>query len=507
MTSRKKFIPILLGVMIAGAAGLSCGMEVPIREMAGAKMKISRALEVKADKYAAEELNKSQDLLKASHNQIADEKADPAKELAVKSSEEAQKAIDKSLPLLSADSLAETKQVYAEAELLFAEKYAADPFAGAGKLIGEAEAQHEKKEFWDAHLKSKEGLALAAEARDVSLRNIPAVKEEITGLEKQADDIASKRGSDFAATDIGSAREKLKLAGGKADEKNLKEAHSLMDEAKTLLGAAQQGTLMGISREKLDAAEKALGSAKGSGLKSSFDADITRAEGLVGQGRSLHEGKSYSDSIAKSEEALSLLNTVTLSMTSMENERKEEAQGKLLRAKELYEEKNKSEEIKSKNEIELGKAKVHVDTAGGLFTDRDYNGTIRESDSALAILGTLQAAGLEDGGADISYGREPVIYTVKYNPRDRDCLWKIALNTYRDAKLWPLIYIANKDKIRDPDLIFPGQKFIIPSVPKRGESIREKKAPEAKADMMPDVKTDIKKDVVSEPKDSASPKQ
>jgi hypothetical protein len=92
---------------------------------------------------------------------------------------------------------------------------------------------------------------------------------------------------------------------------------------------------------------------------------------------------------------------------------------------------------------------------------------------------------------------------VKYNPRDRDCLWKIALNTYRDARLWPLIYAANKDKIRDPDLIFPGQKFIIPAVPKRGESIREEKSPDAKTD----IKKDEKKDQGGNSANDASPKQ
>ncbi len=36
---------------------------------------------------------------------------------------------------------------------------------------------------------------------------------------------------------------------------------------------------------------------------------------------------------------------------------------------------------------------------------------------------------------------------------------------YKDARLWPLIYVANKDHIKDPDLIFPGQKLVIPAIP------------------------------------------
>lgn len=45
-----------------------------------------------------------------------------------------------------------------------------------------------------------------------------------------------------------------------------------------------------------------------------------------------------------------------------------------------------------------------------------------------------------------------------------DCLWLIAsyLSIYSDAKRWPDIYEANKDKISDPDLIYTNQEFVIP---------------------------------------------
>ena len=55
-------------------------------------------------------------------------------------------------------------------------------------------------------------------------------------------------------------------------------------------------------------------------------------------------------------------------------------------------------------------------------------------------------------------------YTVRLIPERRDCLWRIAENVevYGDAFKWPSIYSANKDQIKDPDLIFPGQVFQIP---------------------------------------------
>ena len=45
-----------------------------------------------------------------------------------------------------------------------------------------------------------------------------------------------------------------------------------------------------------------------------------------------------------------------------------------------------------------------------------------------------------------------------------DCLWMIAsyLSIYSNAKKWPEIYEANKDKIKDPDFIYPKQEFVIP---------------------------------------------
>ncbi len=53
----------------------------------------------------------------------------------------------------------------------------------------------------------------------------------------------------------------------------------------------------------------------------------------------------------------------------------------------------------------------------------------------------------------------PMLYKVKKG----ECLWKISSykEIYNDPFMWPLIYRANKDKIKDPDLIYPGQVFNI----------------------------------------------
>lgn len=49
-------------------------------------------------------------------------------------------------------------------------------------------------------------------------------------------------------------------------------------------------------------------------------------------------------------------------------------------------------------------------------------------------------------------------YTVKAG----DTLSKIAQREYGKAGDWKRIYEANKETIKNPDLIYPGQTFIIP---------------------------------------------
>jgi nucleoid-associated protein YgaU len=54
-----------------------------------------------------------------------------------------------------------------------------------------------------------------------------------------------------------------------------------------------------------------------------------------------------------------------------------------------------------------------------------------------------------------------------YDVERGDTLWGIAdqSDVYGNAWEWPLIYKANSDKIKDADLIYPGQKFRISSHP------------------------------------------
>ncbi len=56
--------------------------------------------------------------------------------------------------------------------------------------------------------------------------------------------------------------------------------------------------------------------------------------------------------------------------------------------------------------------------------------------------------------------------SINYEVVRGDCLWNIAKkpNVYANGFAWPNIYKANRDKIKNPDLIYPKQQFTIPQL-------------------------------------------
>lgn len=53
--------------------------------------------------------------------------------------------------------------------------------------------------------------------------------------------------------------------------------------------------------------------------------------------------------------------------------------------------------------------------------------------------------------------------TGSYIVQSGDTLWAIAKKYYGNGAQYPKIYNANKDKIKNPNLIYPGQKLTIPN--------------------------------------------
>ena len=53
--------------------------------------------------------------------------------------------------------------------------------------------------------------------------------------------------------------------------------------------------------------------------------------------------------------------------------------------------------------------------------------------------------------------------TTTYTVKSGDCLWNIAKKYLGDGSRYTEIYNLNKDKIKNPNLIYPGQVLTLPS--------------------------------------------
>ena len=105
-------------------------------------------------------------------------------------------------------------------------------------------------------------------------------------------------------------------------------------------------------------------------------------------------------------------------------------------------------------EVEGGVYMLRVDELGadGAVTSRIETPFQRESAAELAAVAAQARASAPDGGAPVR------VITVQPDTT----LWGIARDTYGNGMLFVRVFEANRDKIRDPHWIYPGQVFTLP---------------------------------------------
>lgn len=86
---------------------------------------------------------------------------------------------------------------------------------------------------------------------------------------------------------------------------------------------------------------------------------------------------------------------------------------------------------------------------------------------------SAEAARLEQKTSKETPPPLPTSYTV----RRGETLPQISARTeiYNDSTLWPIIYRANRDQIRDPKRLWPGQVFVIPRNFSRAEAVEARR--------------------------------
>lgn len=74
-------------------------------------------------------------------------------------------------------------------------------------------------------------------------------------------------------------------------------------------------------------------------------------------------------------------------------------------------------------------------------------------------------SGVTGGASTTANAKAPAVVYETYTVKPGDSLSKIAKRKYGNANLWKALFEANKDRIKNPDLIQVGWELKIPAKP------------------------------------------
>ena len=457
---------ILMGVII------SCDLEVPIKKMTQARAALTKARLVMADKYEPDNLNKSQEQLYKCHDFLKMKDTANAKKAAEASRDYAVKAITASLPRAAEDTLAEARTGYQEADKLYAEHFAQEQFTRAGNTINDAEKLKSEKNLLDSFLKSKDAIAAANEAKEICLKKVPQLNEAIDKMKLEIDDLNKQSLGDTLNHELAAVSAKLDKADLLIVQNDVKQAAPLISEAENGLNKITGSLKKSTVKDRIMRLRQDVENMKKERGSDAVGEDIVGVVSMLNEADSLLEQDKVDDAlnkIAEAEKSLEMAKDKTMKTTVVA---KLESVGRLLEAA-------KKKDTQNKLQNEISEASQLYIEGKDLLVSEHYKESLAKLTEAESLLNSLGVALEKDqltkeGALKSLEGKR--VYKVIYNRANRDCLWRIAQKVYKKARLWPLIYAANRDQIKDPDLIFPGQTFIIPEIPaKRDIEPKEQK--------------------------------
>ena len=409
---------------------INCGEPTPIKEMSLAKFEISRALSVKADKYATEEINEAKKNLLQCHDQIKIDKLKKAKETAIESHQKAIEAYNKSIPLLARDTLDIAEKSLIDAEEAFAEVLAKEEFDEAKNTLQKSNELFENKEYYNSYHASLKADEYAKNALNISLGKKDLLQDAINEVKAIMEE-ANKYNSEKYATDkIPVISENISIAENSLESLKLKDGFTAIEIAKVNADEAFLESLKETTQENVSNAEILLEQAQNSEGAEIAKTEMDAAKESLELAQDLFSESKYKESLSSCEESTRFSYIVINTKPEPEPEPEPEIVA-------VIEENN--DDVPPEPPIEEV-PKVEV---------------IEEKTTELPVEKPVEK-------------KEKLfhIYRVKYIPQRRDCLWRIAKRYYNNPWLWEKIYLANKDKITDPDLIWPDMRLKIPIIKK-----------------------------------------
>ena len=383
----------------------ACFEKVPVKELSLAKNAITEAESVKADYYAKDEYTAAKDLLLKAHDNVKNEEYDKAKQNAQESQKKAKEAYDKALPLLAKDTLDIATQSLKAADDAYASVLAKEDYAKAGDMLQEANKQYENKNYLAAYKAALDADLYAKNARNVAMNQKETLADSIKEVNIVIAQAESYGAAQYAPEKLALAKEHSQIARSAYEAGELKKGFSAIEVAKLNADDAYFVSLKATAAKKIEEAQAAIDAAKGSEAAKLSPNDIKAAEESLAQAKSLFNDGKYKESMIASGQAITI------------------AQG-----------------VSSKKAVAVAPI-VEQQGKEGVAVKEEQKEAIQKK---------------------VEEETEYTLYKVKYNPAKRDCLWRIAEKFYNDGFKWKVIYDANRDIVKNPDLIKPGWILKIP---------------------------------------------
>ncbi len=404
----------------------NCSKPIPVNEMGLAKHEIDTAASVRAEEYAPNEYESAKRALFESHDNMGKGDMQKAFTKSMEARELAIEAFNISAPKLVAETRKEAKKAIKEAESTFAEEFAQETFKNSRDFLAKGDKSKEQNEYMEAYNQLKTSKKLAEKAKEISERQIEEMNSELNEIES-----------------IILQAKAYKVEGGEVPGK-IKEAEDAYIAVKEKLDKLE---LKNINQEIANARQK--------------------AKGALQLALGYHATKNYKE--AKEE-----VRSADESITSLKSDiKKNKGLSKAIAND------NESQYLLKAAQDSLVVAKESLTEAKKTLDNKEYDSSIIHSEEAkrLAQIAKNQLPEIMQiikekfkdhlkvtSATDTSLPEGWKRYKVRNIPNKRDCLWRIAgyKFIYGDPTIWRKIYKANKSKIPNANLIYPGQVFDIP---------------------------------------------
>lgn len=446
------FAVLLIGLVAA------CN-KVPTKELEDARTAIERAASVQADVFATPEFTQAVDSYTQATNLVSEKKNKEAKQLAIASASQANASYNTAVKKRAEDIVEKDKFLLDSAAQFFAATIVPDDYAKAKTDMDSLVTVFNSGDYLKTYTDGTNLQAFLNGIVDTCKTKVEKVKNTISDAQDQYDraenkDIVRK----YAYEDLKLALPYLENARKSFESGNLDDALTNANQAIDLIAAAvkkaedafqkeleerrHQQEILDMQRqqeleaerqraqENLNRVQQMLDRLHGNMPASTTTTTVPAANGTSG---SLPNPELNEFGAAPSG-AFSALGVFVIDDNPSTNAAVQ------------------SNNTVDDEDVTVEMVEYYYQLAQDSYAKGEYLDSIDYSREALRLGEILLAR------------QSSTTYTVVNNPANRDCLWKIAGKMYNNSNtwMWPIIWRANKYQIQDPDLIFPGQVFVIP---------------------------------------------